>query len=345
MDRQGHTDGKHDISIAVVIPCYRVENKILEVISAIGPEITSIYVVDDACPNRSGDIVEKNSRDDRVVVIRNEINLGVGGATIIGMTEAFKNSHDIIVKIDGDGQMDPSLILDFIAPIVSGEADYTKGNRFFNPIDVSAMPFVRLFGNAILSFLSKISSGYWSIFDPTNGFIAIHSSLVGYLPIEKIHKRFFFESDLLHHLYLLRATVIDIPMVAIYGNEISNLSIKKILLEFLYCHIKNIIRRIFYTYILRDFSIASVNLFIGINFILFGAIFGLYRFYIGYAYSIINSSGSIMLSAMPILLGVQLILSFLSYDMSNQPRFTLNTMLARRRKINEMKLKIEFKGS
>lgn len=163
-----------------------------------------------------------------------------------GYRAALKDGIDIIVKIDSDGQMDPALIIDFVGPIVDGEADYTKGNRFFELEKVKSMPRIRLIGNAILSFMCKLSSGYWNLFDPTNGFTAIHADVARRLPFNSISKRYFFESDILFRLNTLRAVVIDIPMEAEYGDEISNLKISRIVGEFLVKHSKNFIKRIFY---------------------------------------------------------------------------------------------------
>ncbi len=157
-----------NLHIAVVIPSYRVVKHILGVLSAIGPEIWRIYVIDDKCPEGSGDYVEDNCIDTRVVVLRHGTNQGVGSAVMTGYRAAIADGADIIVKVDGDGQMDPALIPNFIEPILAGEADYTKGNRFFYLEEIRAMPKVRLFGNAVLSFMTKLSSGYWDVFDPTN---------------------------------------------------------------------------------------------------------------------------------------------------------------------------------
>ena len=109
--------------ISVVIPCFRVRNFILKVIAGIGHEVSRIYVVDDCCPERCGDYVEKNCRDKRVTIIRNSDNQGVGGAVMAGYKVAIADGADVIVKIDGDGQMDPGLIMGFVSPILSGEAD------------------------------------------------------------------------------------------------------------------------------------------------------------------------------------------------------------------------------
>jgi dolichol-phosphate mannosyltransferase len=183
----------------------------------------------DCCPDGSGSFVESNCRDERVVVLRNAKNQGVGAAVVRGYEAAIEDGIDVIVKIDGDGQMDPSLIPDFVAPITAGEADYTKGNRFFDLERVRGMPKVRLFGNAALSFMTKLSSGYWDIFDPTNGYTAIHRDVARHLPFRKISQRYFFETDMLFRLNTLRAVVVDIPMNAKYGDEVSNQEITNII--------------------------------------------------------------------------------------------------------------------
>nr|WP_313658713.1 glycosyltransferase family 2 protein [Achromobacter ruhlandii] len=169
--------------IAVVIPSYKVTRHILGVIASIGPECNRIYVVDDACPDGSGRYVEENCQDPRVRVIFHEKNKGVGGAVITGYRAAIEEDQDIVVKIDGDGQMDPTLLPDFVEPIVSGEADYTKGNRFYDLEEIHGMPKIRLIGNAVLSFMAKFSSGYWDLFDPTNGYTAVHVNVLRRLPL------------------------------------------------------------------------------------------------------------------------------------------------------------------
>src|ERR1035437_2248747 len=186
--------------IAVVIPCYRVRAHILTVLKRIGTEVTQIYVVDDCCPESTGHFVEQNALDPRVTVLYNRTNLGVGGATLVGLQQAALDGAEVAVKIDGDGQMDPSFIPSFVGIILAGEADYAKGNRFFDLDGLKSMPTSRLIGNAGLSFLAKFSTGYWHTFDPTNGFFAIHISLLPLIPLDKISRRYFFESDLLFRL-------------------------------------------------------------------------------------------------------------------------------------------------
>jgi len=305
--------------IAVVLPCYKVVNHILSVITQIGPEVSRIYVVDDCCPDGSGSFVESSCKDERIVIIRHAENQGVGGAVMTGYKAAIEDGMDIIVKVDGDGQMDPSMIPSFVAPIVAGEADYTKGNRFFDLEGIREMPKVRLFGNAALSFMTKLSSGYWNLFDPTNGYTAIHRDIACRLPLLKISRRYFFESDILFRLNILRAVVVDIPMDAKYGDERSSLKASRIVGEFFVKHARNFWKRIFYNYYLRDMSLASIELPVGLSMFLFGILHGSYHWFFSMSSGQPSSSGTVMLSALPVIIGLQLILAFLGYDIRSVP--------------------------
>lgn len=311
--------------IAVVIPSYKVCNHILGVIAAIGPEVCRIYVVDDKCPDGSGKYVEENCKDPRVLILRHEVNQGVGGAVMTGYRAAIADGAVVIVKVDGDGQMDPSLISNFIEPILAGEADYTKGNRFFDLEEIRAMPKVRLLGNAVLSLMTKLSSGYWDLFDPTNGFTAIHADVARHLPFGKISCRYFFETDMLFRLNTLRAVVVDIPMDSKYGDEVSNLKISKIVGEFLVKHSRNLFKRIFYNYYLRDMSLASIELPLGVLLLAFGVGFGGWNWLLALREGATTPAGTVMLSALPILMGLQLVLAFLAYDIASVPRRSKHT--------------------
>jgi dolichol-phosphate mannosyltransferase len=326
-------------TIAVVIPSYKVCSHILDVINQIGTEVSRIYVVDDCCPDRSGDFVESYCKDVRVKVIRNPENQGVGGAVMTGYRAAIVDGMDIIIKIDGDGQMNPNLIPDFVAPIVTGEADYTKGNRFFDLEEIHTMPTARLFGNAALSFMTKLSSGYWNIFDPTNGYTAIHRDVARHLPFDKISRRYFFETDMLFRLNTLRAVVVDIPMDANYGGEVSNLKISKIVGEFLFKHIRNFVKRIFYNYYLRDMSLASIELPLGLTMFLFGTMYGSYSWLDSISSGHTSSAGTVMLSALPVIVGLQLMLAFLGHDISSIPNRPFHRLKNNLKKQND---KMEF---
>jgi len=314
-------------SIGVVIPTYKVRDHILGVIGEIGAEVSRIYVVDDCCPHGSGELVAANRSDTRVVVLRHEVNQGVGGAVMTGYRAAIADGIHIIVKIDGDGQMDPALIPNFVAPIAEGTADYAKGNRFFDLERIRSMPAMRLLGNAGLSFLTKLSSGYWDLFDPTNGYTAIHADVARHLPFDKISKRYFFETDMLFRLNTLKAVAVDIPMHARYGDEVSNLKISKVISEFFVKNLRNTVKRIFYNYYLRDMSLASIELPLGLLLFCFGVIYGVTEWIGGYRSGVPASSGTVMLAAMPIILGFQLILAFIGSDIGSTPRRPIHPKL------------------
>ena len=306
--------------IHVVIPAYKVENHILGLLPRIGAEVEQIWVVDDKCPNGSGQLVEKKSKDKRVKVLYNPENLGVGGAVSAGYQAALSAGADVVVKLDGDGQMFPEDISTLLKPILFGEADYTKGNRFDNLDDLFQMPRVRIFGNAVLSLWSKLSSGYWSVTDPTNGFTAIHRAVLERIELAKLSKRFFFESDLLFRLNLAGAVVEDVALPARYGDEKSNLKIGKVVFEFPWKFTKNQLKRVFYRYYLREFSIASFELPLGVLLTGFGAWFGLTSYVSAAEAGRATTAGQATIASLAIILGVQLLLSFLSYDIQAEPK-------------------------
>lgn len=307
------------MKIAVIIPCYKVNDQILKVLSSIGNEVSLIYVIDDACPNGSGKLVSDTFTDPRMKVIFHDHNKGVGGAVITGYQQALANGAEIMVKLDGDGQMDPANILKIINPILRGEADYTKGNRFFNIEKLLVMPRMRLVGNSFLSLVNKVVNGYWNIVDPTNGFTAIHCKTLELLPMHKIDNRYFFESDMLFRLSIIRAVVKDIPMPAIYGDEKSNMQIGKILWEFPLKYLNRFFKRLFYNYFLRDFNAGTIQLLVGSLFIIAGLSFGIYHWIMNYQEMVTTPTGTVMISALLVILGFQLLLGALNFDVQNIP--------------------------
>jgi dolichol-phosphate mannosyltransferase len=323
----GEKPVENKMRVAVVIPSYKVKRHILDVIAGIGPEVETIYVIDDCCPEDSGRYVESSCRDGRVRVLIHEENQGVGGATLTGYRQAIRDGADVVVKLDGDGQMAPGYIPTLIAPILNGSADYTKGNRFYYLEGVQQMPLVRLLGNAALSFIAKFSTGYWDIFDPTNGFTAVHSKVVERLPLEKIDKRYFFESDMLFRLNTIRAVVMDVPISARYADEDSNLNVFRSIPEFAFKHMRNSIKRIFYNYYLRDFSAMSLELLLGLIALIMGISCGSIAWIKSVRTGVVATSGTVMLAALPTLVGIQLLLSFLAADSGSVPKIPLHKRL------------------
>lgn len=314
-------------AIAVVIPCYRSGELALDVIRRVGPEVGWIFVVDDCCPIQTGQTVSKHSTDPRVSVLFHSENQGVGGAVITGYVAAMETGASVVVKIDGDGQMAPERIPQLCSPILSGQADYVKGNRFHIAGGVAAMPPLRLVGNVALSFITKASSGYWQLFDPTNGYTAIHTRVLAELDTEKIAKRYFFESDMLFRLNLLRAVVSEMPMKAAYDGEPSSLSPMKVIAPFLKGNTRNFFKRVLYRYFVSDFSLASLELLCAIPLLAFGILYGAEHLLSNRISGGMASAGTVMASALPIILGFQLLLSWLNYDVSTQPTQALHPQL------------------
>ena len=302
---------KQDLRIVVVIPCYKVKKQISEVLRSVKKNL-EIVVIDDACPEETGKFVEKNFK--HVKVLYNKKNLGVGGATKRGYEYALQNKFDVVIKMDGDGQMNGGDIDKIINPILNGTSDYSKGNRFHNLNSLNQMPFVRILGNALLTLFAKISTGYWKISDPNNGFTAINLQSLKTLPLDKIHNRYFFESDILFRLYCDNRYVKDIPLESKYGDEQSSLSILHTILTFPFLHARNFCKRFLYNYVLRDMSIATFELPIGLFLFCFGLFRGSTTWLESRASGLPSMTGTVVLSSISLVLGVQLILSFINYD-------------------------------
>lgn len=306
--------------LTVVVPAYKCSQQILGVIESLPTHINYIVVVDDCCPEMSGDLVEKNIQDTRVIVLKNKTNLGVGGAVISGYKKALELGSDIVIKMDGDGQMDPNQIENLIKPLrEQGGVGYVKGNRFFDIDGVKSMPKIRIFGNLALTFITKLSSGYYQIFDPNNGFTAIKANTLRQLDLDKIDQRYFFESDMLFRLGLIRTQIIDVAMPAKYANEKSNLVVYRILFEFLRKHLRNFFKRIFYNYYLRDFSLASIELPLGLGLCTVGASIGMNAYLDGLSTGNPSNAGTVTLVSMCLILGFQLLLQFIQYDILSSP--------------------------
>jgi dolichol-phosphate mannosyltransferase len=308
------------MKLAVIIPSYKVKKHILGVLNGIQSNVSRIYVVDDACPEQSGKWVQENSKDTRVTVLYHQENAGVGGAMKTGYLQAMKDGMDIMVKVDGDGQMDPTLIDRLAHAILKGDADYVKGSRFYYEGDRHGMPWLRVLGNSGLTFLLKIASGYWSVSDPTNGFTAIHRTALSFVNLDKISNSYFFESDLLCRLYLVKAVVRDFPMKAKYGDEESSLNISRVLFEFPPKLIRRFIKRFLYSYFFREINIASFYFLFGFGMLLFGFIFGSINWFYYSTHGDAAPTGTVMLAALPILLGLQLVLSGITYDIFLEPK-------------------------
>lgn len=305
--------------VCVVIPMYRVEPYIQEVIAGLPEWIWRIVVVDDASPDCSAEKAIQCG-DPRLVLVRHEKNQGVGGAVLSGLRKAVELGGRAAVKMDGDGQMSPEFLEEIVEPLLSGYADYVKGNRFFHMDEIARMPLARRYGNLGLSFLTKMASGYWNVFDPTNGFIAIDLEIFRSLSTRHIHPRYFFETSMLIELNIARAVVAEVPMPARYRGETSSLSVGRSLVEFSYRLLGSFIRRVWLQYFVLDFSLGSLFMVIGLLMGLFGTVWGLYFWNKSIQTGIPASTGTVMIAVLPVILGFQLLLQALAFDIQNVPK-------------------------
>jgi glycosyltransferase involved in cell wall biosynthesis len=310
------------VKVGVVIPAYRVSRQIEKVLAGVPPWVSSIIVVEDKSPDDTAAKV-RAWRDQRVTLISHETNQGVGGAMQSGLCEALRQELDVVVKMDGDDQMNPAELPRLVAPLVDGRADVTKGNRFPSLQAIKSMPILRIVGNAGLTFLVKLASGYWSNFDPANGFVALRADVLQRLDLRKLPRRYFFESGLLIELGILRAVVLDVAMPARYGDEVSNLSVSRTLLGFPPRLFWGMLRRIFWRYLIHDFSAVSVFLLLGLPMLVLGGAYGAWTWWDlsrsadAPAWA---SAGQVMLAGLPVALGFQLLLQAIVLDIANVPR-------------------------
>ncbi len=306
--------------IALIIPAYNVANQIEDVLREIPSYIRHIIVVNDASKDQTGAVVKNaQTKDSRIILLEHKQNCGVGGAMATGFRQALSLNAQIAVKIDGDGQMNIAELPWLLAPLIIGKADYAKGNRFYDFNALRQMPLIRQIGNMGLSFLAKVATGYWHLFDPTNGYVAIRYEALTRLTLDTIDPTYFFEHSILSQLYLIGAVVRDVPLPARYGSEKSNLSIRRVLLEFppklAGCFLRRIILKTF----LYDFNMQSIYLLFSLPMFLGGASYGTYYWFY-YAHQGTGAPvGTVVIPAMLIILGIQLLLAAIEIDLRAVP--------------------------
>jgi len=307
------------LTVAVAIPAFRAEASIGAVIGTLPALVDRIVVVDDASPDGTSKVMEALA-DPRLTVLRHGRNLGVGGAMKTALRHCLALDVDVVVKVDADGQMDPEQLPQLLDALVDTGCDYAKGNRFLDEHALTAMPRLRLFGNVALSFLTKMASGYWHVFDPQNGYVACRASILRRLDLEAIADDYFFENDMLVHLNILEGRVVDVPMPARYGGERSSMRIAVVLRRFPLRLMSRLRKRIWQRYVIRDFSPVALFLLLGAPMMLAGIVFGAWAWYESSKTGIVASTGRVMLSVLPIVIGFQLLLQAVLLDIHSSPR-------------------------
>lgn len=304
--------------VAIVIPCYRVERHIADVIRSIPVRYRTIICVDDCSTDGTADAITRLS-DKRVTLMRHAVNGGVGAAMKTGYAEAMRRGAEVCVKMDGDGQMSADDLDGLVAPLIEGVADYAKGNRFVDLRALRQMPRRRLVGNAMLSLVSKAASGYWNMLDVTNGFTAVRTSMLKRMDLQRISDRYFFETSMLVELNILRADTADVEMPARYGDERSSLKLTQVLLTFPALLVRSLWRRFYWRYLIEEFGVVSVCTLLAIPLLVFGVTFGALRWTQSVSTGIPATAGTVVLAMLPVILGFQLLLVSLLLDVLSSP--------------------------
>lgn len=306
--------------IVVVVPAYNEAAQILDVLTTIPECVQTVVVVDDGSSDETAELVQSMELvDPRTELIAHDTNRGVGAAMVTGFRRALKLGADIVVKMDADAQMSADDLPVLVQPLLAGRGDFAKGNRFRDFAALDAMPPLRRTGNLMLSFLTKAAVGYWNCFDPCNGYVAIRGDVLNRVSLDNLQNSFFFETSLLAELNLLEAVVVDVPMAARYGAETSHLSIRKVLKEFPGKLARCLGRRLWLKNFIYDFNMQSVYLLAG--FMLAGGGMGYGGVHwLMYAWAGVGApTGTVVIPAMMIILGFQLLLSAVHEDIRRVP--------------------------
>ena len=303
--------------IAAVVPAYREEKMIATVITTMPDFVDHIVIVDDCSPDDTSGAARAVG-DPRVTLIRHEVNQGVGGAIITAHRRALELGADVNVVMAGDAQMDPAHLPALLDKVTDEGYGFAKANRFYAPESFRGMPGYRVFGNVVLSFLTKLSSGYWNLFDPQNGYTAIRASELRRVPLERVAKRYSFENDLLIHLNILQVSATDVPIPAVYGDEVSSIRLRKVIPELMHRLTVGFWSRIWYRYVLWSFSPIALLLFLGLFLFIVGVGISVWVMF-QIAASVVATAATVMLAALPLMLGTQMLLSALQLDIQATP--------------------------
>jgi glycosyltransferase involved in cell wall biosynthesis len=269
-----------DHSIAVVVPAYNEELLIRDTLQSVPEFVDRIFVVNDASTDGTQKIIgEVCRRDARIMPIVHAKNAGVGAAIVSGYKQALLERINITVVMAGDNQMDPELMGSFIGPIIENKADYTKGNRLLSPEYRKGMGRWRFFGNTILTFMTKFSSGYWKLMDPQNGYTAISRRALERLNLDRIYPRYGYCNDLLVKLNVFGFRVMDVEMPSRYGRETSKIRYGPYIGKVSWLLFRDFFYRLRMKYVVLSFHPLVVFYLFGLGLTLSGLVAGLYTVY------------------------------------------------------------------
>lgn len=304
--------------VAAVIAAHNEEAHIAEVITGLPDIVDHIVVVDDCSADRTTEVAEATG-DPRLVVVRHTTNTGVGGAICTAYKHALATDAELFVRLDGDGQMDPSYIPDLLEPLVAEGYGFAKANRFFSSSSFKGMPAYRVFGNVVLSFLNKLASGYWNLFDPQNGYTAITRRTLERMDLDDLRKGYEFENDFLVSLNILSVRARDVPVPAIYGDEVSGIRLRKVVPAIASLLVRGFLRRVTLKYVVQTFSPVALFLLSGLLLTAIGVFWGIYAAIESWGPGT-TTTGTVLLAVTPFLMGFQLLLAALQLDIAETPK-------------------------
>ncbi len=304
--------------VALVIPAHNEERLIVPTLEGVPETIDRVYVIDDASQDQTGEVVLKYATiDPRVELIRHEHNQGVGAAIITGYRRASADDYDITVVVGGDNQMPLEVVDELIAPVASGEVDYTKGNRFLMPqVGLDGMPWTRFIGNALISIMTKVASGYYKIYDVVDGYTAISKRAIDLIDWGKAWKGYGYPMDFLVRLNAYGLKVKDVPRRAIYLEGERQSQIKGVDYAFRVAPmlVRNFFWRLFSKYLIRDFHPLFFFYLFGLLLLPLGVLYGAFLIYLQFTGEGVTGPRSVVCSLM-IIMGIQFLLFAMLYDM------------------------------
>ncbi len=304
-------------TIAAIVPAYNEERMIATVVETMPDFVDHIVIIDDCSPDDTSGVVSRLI-DPRVTLIRHEVNKGVGGAIVTGHKRAITLGADVNVIMAGDAQMNPDYLPSLLERVTTDGYGFAKANRFFAPESFAGMPRHRIFGNIVLSFMTKLTSGYWHLFDPQNGYTAVRTDVVSRIPLDHVSERYSFENDFLIHLNILQVPAIDVPIPAVYGEEVSTIKLRRVVPELLSLLTAGFWRRIWYRYVLWSFSPIALLLILGLLIFTFGVGVSIWLAFLVFG-SVVATAGTVMLAALPLMIGTQMLISALQLDIQASP--------------------------
>jgi glycosyltransferase involved in cell wall biosynthesis len=309
--------------IGVVVPAFNEDLLVGKTLTTMPDFVDRIVAIDDGSSDATFDRIRSAAaQDSRIEGVQHPENQGLGATLVDGYGRLLEGEDavDIVAVMAGDAQMDPDQLHLLLDEIVANAYDAAKGNRFLgHEKELRQMPKHRLFGNIIMTLLTKLASGYWSIFDTQNGYYAISSDVLRRIDLSRISKGYEVENSFLIEANIIGARLKDVPMPAVYGEETSTLRLGRFIPRVLRLMTSGFFRRVWNRYVIANFHPVAVFLYFGLFLVTWGLGFGLWALVqtIG---PDVATTGTVMLSVAPFLMGFQLLLAAIILDILSEPK-------------------------